>query len=257
MKYFLILFLFLSPKTLLAKTLANYQNITVTQEEAEFKAKTLNIQNYFTLPKESQNKIITEVIKEKLIEEEAKKQNLHKKTEYQALTRNILINNYIMQNSPNIESEINTLYTKMKADLSGKKVYTFSHILFKTEEDAIKARKEILTGKNNLKQKFSQIASSQSLDTATAKNGGYVGKVLETFLPQDLSLALSKLKPNTLSEVVTTNLGYHLCLVETSEEVKVPSLLEAKPAILNQLITQKKEEISSKLINEKKIKFNN
>lgn len=257
MKYFFILFLILFPKFLFAKTLATYQNITVTQEEAEFKAKTLGIQNYFAIPKENQNKILLELIKEKSIEAEAKKQKLEKATEYESLTRNILINNYIIKNSPNIESEVNTLYTKYKAELEGKTIYTFYHILSKTEPEAETIKKEILSSKSNWKQKFTELATTKSIDTATAKNGGYVGKVIETFLPKELTPELSKLKPNTISNPIKTNLGYHIIYIESKEDVKIPTLSESKQALLNQLLLQKKEEIASKLIDTNKIKFNN
>ena len=173
MRFILFAILFFTfQKTTFAKVLAKLGSHTVTTEEAEFKAKAFNLGSFNGLNNETKELVLTKIIQEKLLEEEAKKQKLDKLIEYENTARALLIMKLVTQNEAEIEKEALKLYEASKKELEGKKTYTFSHILLKDEEEAKKLQAEIFAKKNFWKQKFKEVAREKSLDIASARNNG-------------------------------------------------------------------------------------
>ncbi len=256
MKFIIFAILFFTfQKHTFAKVLAKLGSHTASIEEAEFKAKAFNLGSFNSLNNETKELILTKIIQEKLLEEEAKSQKLDKLIEYQNTARSLLIVRLITQNEEEIEKDALKLYEQSKKEFEGKKTYTFSHILLKDEEEAKKLQAEIFAKKNFWKQKFKEVARERSLDIASARNNGNVGKVPETMLPKDLSLALSKMKTNLLYGPVQTSFGFHLIFVDEVEDLKIPSFGEVKQKFISQIISKKTEEKALKLQDSKKIKF--
>lgn len=74
---------------------------------------------------------------------------------------------------------------------------------------ALELRKEILNGAS-----FADVAKRESSDSASAANGGFLGKVTRgQFVPAFDSAAFS-LKPGEISQPVLTQFGYHLIKVD-------------------------------------------
>lgn len=250
-----ILLFFAFNKPVFAKVLAKLGSHTATTEEAEFKAKVFNLGNFNSLNNETKELILTKIIQEKLLEEEAKKAKLDKQVEFENTMRSLLILKYITQNEAEIEKEALKLYEESRKEFEGKKTYTFSHILLKDEEEAKKLQAEIFSKKNFWKQKFREVAREKSLDLASARNNGSVGKVPETMLPKDLSLALSKMKTNLLYGPVQTSFGFHLIFVDEIEDLKIPNFNEVRQKFVSQIVSKKTDEKALKLQDNKKIKF--
>ena len=251
----LVLFSFFIAKSD-AKPLAKMENIIVTLEEAEFKAKSLGAGNFIDLPKETKEAILTKIIQEKLIEAEAKKTKLDKTAEFEYTMRSLIIFKYLTQNEKEIEEEAFNLYQTSKKELEGKKAYTFSHILLKTEEEAKKMQAEIFAKKNYWKQEFKRQAREKSLDEISAKNNGFVGKIPETMLPLELTNSLSKMKKDLIYGPLQTSYGFHLIWLEAVEDIQIPSFNELKQRFISQIVAQKIEEKGIKLQNNRKIAFN-
>ena len=82
-----------------------------------------------------------------------------------------------------------------------------SHILVKTQEEAIKLREEILAGKS-----FEDLAAEHSLCPSGA-NGGDLGFFGRNVMVIEFDHAAFELNVGELSKPVNTNFGWHLILV--------------------------------------------
>lgn len=110
-----------------------------------------------------------------------------------------------------------TAHPKQFADRPGRAVVsvtTIPRVISAADSAAVRAhalalRKEILGGTS-----FADVAKRESSDTASATNGGFLGRVTRgQFVPSFDSAAFS-LKPGQISEPVLTTYGYHLIKVD-------------------------------------------
>lgn len=74
---------------------------------------------------------------------------------------------------------------------------------------ALDLRKQILAG-----AKFEDVAKSQSADSASAVQGGFLGRVTKGQFVKEFDDAAFTLKPGEISEPVLTQFGYHLIKVD-------------------------------------------
>ncbi len=79
-----------------------------------------------------------------------------------------------------------------------------SHILVKTEEEALKLKKEIENGKS-----FAQIAKEVSL-CPSGQNGGDLGYFTKGQMVKPFEDAVFSMKTGEISNPVQTQFGYHL-----------------------------------------------
>lgn len=90
----------------------------------------------------------------------------------------------------------------------------------KKKIDALRAR---VTPAN-----FAQLATANSQDTQSAKNGGSLGIFPKGAMVPDFEKALVALKPGEISPVVTTQYGYHIIRRPTYDQIKSQLLLASK-----------------------------
>lgn len=87
--------------------------------------------------------------------------------------------------------------------------------------------------------KFAQYAKKYSDDTESAKRGGDLGFFAKgQMVPEFAKIAFST-KPNTVSDVVKTQYGYHIILVQDRREPSVTPYEKAKSDIQDYLTTEK------------------
>ncbi|MBE6147984.1 MAG: hypothetical protein E7167_00515 [Firmicutes bacterium] len=113
----------------------------------------------------------------------------------------------------------------------------------KAAEDVAKKKVENLikelknTKKDEIANKFAELAKEHSKDQATKENGGSLGKINKDTLSNDydeLVDAAYELKDGTYStKVITTELGYHI--VYRTKSYDKPSLEDSKENIVNNL----------------------
>jgi parvulin-like peptidyl-prolyl isomerase len=120
-----------------------------------------------------------------------------------------------------------------------------SHILLKTEgkDDAVvKAKAEEVLKQAKAGADFGELAKKNSEDEQSAKNGGdldYFGR--GRMVPEFDQVAFT-LKPGEISDVVTTQFGYHIIkLTEKKDAAPIP-LEQVKPQVLEFLTNQKKQQ---------------
>ncbi len=255
---------------ILLKNDAKKLGITVTQNEVEeFKQKEI-----FSQPgaKEQLEKYLDE-------------QMITQAEFDESLKENILMNKFIEKKAGDqlqvSDSEVTAYYQKNKQQFEVPKRINSSHILVKAIEPQM--RKEIRENKGGLSEadvekmlqeqkaqlkkeaeelykrvtadpgKFKEIAEKESDDTASAKNGGALGDMVEATTDPDFWAALEKTTVGKMYPgIVETQFGYHILMVHGKQEPKQQTLAEAKPLIHQLLEQQKRQQVLMDWANQKK-----
>lgn len=99
------------------------------------------------------------------------------------------------------------------------------HIMFATERDAAKARAR-LAGKRgtDLFSAFQKLARAESKDPGSAPAGGDLGVVQEGVMVKSFEKALFSLPPQTVSEPVKSEFGWHLIYAVDFRETSVKQI---------------------------------
>lgn len=109
------------------------------------------------------------------------------------------------------------------------------HIMVASAEEASRLREEILDGAD-----FAQVAKEHSLGPEAARNGS-LGWRSPGEMPEAFDDAIFALKPGQVSPVVSSPYGYHLFKLIEVRESGVPSLEEARPAIVAALKAKERD----------------
>ena len=88
-------------------------------------------------------------------------------------------------------------------------------------------------------EKFEKIASEKSDDRASAERGGELGYFSREAMVPEFSKAAFSMKPNTISELVKTNYGYHIIKVTDRMEAGITPYAKVKDELKFFLETQK------------------
>jgi len=128
------------------------------------------------------------------------------------------------------------LKEKAKKDISEEEL--------KSKVDAAIAEKEALANKidKELKadsSKFAEYAKKYSEDPGSAKQGGDLGFFAAGQMVPEFSKTAFSIKPNTVSDVVKTQFGYHIIMVQDRRAAGVTPYEKAKDNIKDYLRTEK------------------
>ena len=113
----------------------------------------------------------------------------------------------------------------------------------KKQVEAVVAEKQALAEKlaKELQadnSKFAQYAKKYSEDPGSAKQGGDLGFFAKEQMVPEFSKAAFSAKPNTVSDVVKTQFGYHIIMVNDRREAGVTPYEKAKDSIKDYLRTE-------------------
>ncbi|MBF0281705.1 MAG: SurA N-terminal domain-containing protein [Zetaproteobacteria bacterium] len=128
------------------------------------------------------------------------------------------------------DADILAAFEERKAEFSEPEQRHARHILAKfngdSDADRIQARDRIETAKARLNQgeSFSDIAKALSDDTATAANGGDLGFSPKGAMIPAFDEAIFAMEAGQVSEIVETQFGYHLILLEEIKPAKEATL---------------------------------
>lgn len=195
-----------------------------------------------------------ELVRREIIAQEAQKTGINKKANIQGqmdlAQQSVLINAYLgeyLRSHPASDEALRKEYENIKLQL-GDREYKARHILVEKENDA----KDIIA-KLNKGEKFEDLAK-QSKEPGTKERGGDLGWAAPSSYPRPFSEAMIKLEKGKYTEVpVKTDFGYHVILVEDSRELKLPSMDEAKPQLMQRLQQQIVEKHIQELLSKAKI----
>ncbi len=206
----------------------------ITKEEIQIGFNNLPDDIKQQIPAEKQGEyIINQLIQNEILYQEAIKNTLNLKEEYQKYVKTLtnqfeyqkkqgLIDLFVKETiTPKVkvsEQEIIDAYEKNKDTLF--KAYeerSISHIVVKTEKEALNLHRKLRNGSN-----FKTLAKTKSIDKTTATNNGKIpGKFTKENLSEDFKNAIFNLKRNgSYTKPIKSEAGYHIFKLDNKEMVK-------------------------------------
>lgn len=180
-----------------------------------------------------------EVIRREILAQEASKKGVDKRPEVigqiNLAAQSVLINSYVndyLRANPISDEAVTREYNALTAQL-GNTEYRVRHILVDSEDQA----KEIIT-KLNQGEKFETLAQ-QSKDPGSKEKGGELGWAIPSNFVQPFADAIQKLQVGKMTDTpVKSDFGWHVIKLEETRALKLPSVEESKPQILQRLQQQ-------------------
>ena len=180
-----------------------------------------------------------ELINREILSQEAQKKGIDKKSEVKGqldlVRQTVLINNYMqdfIRSHPISDEALKKEYEAIKAQM-GDKEYKTRHILVEKEDEA----KDIIV-KLKKGEKFEDLAK-QSKDPGSKDRGGDNGWAPPSNYVKPFSDAMVKLEKGKYTETpVKSEYGYHVIMLDDTRELKLPSMDEAKPQLMQRLQQQ-------------------
>ncbi|WP_299964808.1 peptidylprolyl isomerase [uncultured Roseobacter sp.] len=137
------------------------------------------------------------------------------------------------------EEEIQALYDEQFGSIDPEEEYNASHILLKTEEEAI-AVKEALDGGAD----FAVTARDKSTGPS-GPNGGQLGWFGAGMMVPDFEAATIALGVGEISDPVQTQFGWHIIRLNDARETAIPTLEDVRDQLTAELENIKAQEIIS------------
>lgn len=184
---------------------------------------------YEDLKTEEKKLIVSDIINNRLIAEEAKKSDLANSEEFKErlkkakedLLKEMYLQDLIAKNI--YDGDIKSKYEELVKALEGKKEYRIGHILVEKEEEMNKVMEEL---KN---KKFSDVAKEYSIDSSKENGGEMI--VIEGQSVKEFDDVLKKLPLNRISEPFKTQFGWHVIVKREGKNAVVPEFDKAKDTI--------------------------
>jgi len=143
------------------------------------------------------------------------------------------------------ERDIADYYESHREDFVRPETVDVSQILVETEELAQELRKTILARKTS----FEDVAREHS-QGPEASRGGNLGAFARGELPPSFDAEVFALAPGAISQVVSTDFGFHLFRVNSRTEEKPLSLDEVREAVRVELLREKSEQAMKRYVAE-------
>ena len=154
------------------------------------------------------------------------------------------------------DAQIQDYYNGHKDDYRTPERVHARHILLSTankpkdEVPKIQAQAEALLKQIKGGGDFAELAKKNSQDPGSAQKGGDLGWVSRGQMVKNFEDAVFTLKPNEISNVVTTEYGFHIIQVLEKQSAHLQTLDEVKPAITvalkNQNVFERMQELADK-----------
>jgi len=135
------------------------------------------------------------------------------------------------------EEEIKTYFEENKSAFAQEEQVKASHILVETEEKANEVKEKLDKGED-----FAKLAKEYSTDTLTKENGGDLGFFGHGDMVKEFEEAAFSLNVGEISSPVKTEYGYHIIKVEEKKEAQEANYEQSKEKIRNALFEQKAHE---------------
>lgn len=220
------------------------KNITDTEvNEALTQVSGGQITNVNSLSATEKSAFIRQYVADKLLADDARKQNFEKSADYTKALENaknqISVQMYLKKYFDAVKVDnkvIREAYDKNKSQFVQPARVRAKHILVASESDAKSIINEVKNLKGDaLNSKFSEIARSKSIDTGTAQNGGELPWFGENDMVKPFADAAFSLKKGEVSKTpIKTDFGYHIIYKIDSQAKKQLSFDEVKTGLENQ-----------------------
>jgi peptidyl-prolyl cis-trans isomerase D len=144
------------------------------------------------------------------------------------------------------DSDVQAYYNAHQADYKTPEQVQTRHILITVPKDAdaktdaaAKAKAEDLLKQIKAGGNFADLAKKNSEDPGSKDKGGELPMIPTSNLDPAYAKAAMALSPGQTSPVVRSSFGYHIIQTEAKNAASTKSLADVKPAIVEQLSTQK------------------
>lgn len=224
--------------------LATVNGKKVTTEDAERFVKATNPQQSYAMLKESDKKIVTDRLVERILfVEAAKKAEVEKDPEFQKALNiakdELMINQWMKKQYEATvvsDGEAKEFYEKNKVQFQKPAQVHARHILVKDEAEAKKIIEELKPLKGDaLKEKFIALAKSKSTGPSGPK-GGDLGYFSAKQMVPEFDKAVFALDIGKITEVpVKTQFGYHVIYLEDKKEASTVPYEKVKGQIMQNL----------------------
>jgi peptidyl-prolyl cis-trans isomerase D len=154
------------------------------------------------------------------------------------------------------DAQVQDYYNAHKEDYRKPERVHARHILLsiankpKDEVPKIQAQAEALDKQVKAGGDFADLAKKNSQDPGSAQKGGDLGWVSRGQMVKNFEDAVFTLKPNEISNVVSTEYGFHIIQVLEKEPAHLETLDEVKPAIVlalkSQTVFERMQELADK-----------
>ena len=137
------------------------------------------------------------------------------------------------------EQDLKTYYEQNLQRLSGQEQRRASHILVNAakdlpEADKAKARakaEELLAAVRKAPKSFADVARKNSDDSGSAQNGGDLDFFSRGAMVKPFEDAAFALKKGEISDIVTSDFGYHIIVLTEVKQAPVPSFESMRPKL--------------------------
>ena len=233
-----------------ALAVINGKEITVGEFDLRWSQMPESARQSYASP-EGRKKFLEELITRELLLQEAKKRGLDRD---RALVerverfkeRSILDNLMKEEVDARVtvtQDEIKAFYTVHADTFTAPRESRVSHILVKTEADALDLKKRLNEGED-----FAGLARKVSLDLATRYKGGDLGVIKSGQMVPQFEQAVRNLKVGEISPPVATQFGYHLIKLNDRTAGTVQSFDETKDLVKDQILLEKKRKRFDELV---------
>ncbi|MBA4373318.1 MAG: peptidylprolyl isomerase [Thermodesulfovibrio sp.] len=244
------------PKAEKGAVLAKVGAAVITEGDLERELKSLPdyAQQMFSDEK-GKEKFVEELVKKEMLYQEAVKKGLDKSAdfvkkveEFKKLTLvSELLEKEIMARTKVSDQEAKEYYEKHKEEFVTTSQIKASHILVKTEDEAVNVLARLKKG-----EKFEEIAKKDSLDKGSAKSGGDLGFFARGQMVPEFEKAAAELKPGEISKPVKSNYGFHIIKVTDKKTGPVIEYDRIKDLISQKLSGERQKESFDKYVTELK-----
>ncbi|ALB43978.1 peptidylprolyl isomerase [Clostridium beijerinckii] len=206
---------------------------------------------------EKKKQLVEQLISFELMNKFGKEIQLDKTQEYKDAMENIskevitsMAINKVLSDVTITDEEVKKYYEDNKEAFGQPATVSARHILVETEEEANKAREEILSGKisfGDAAMKYSTCPSNQQ--------GGNLGEFSKGMMVPEFEEAAFTSEIGKVTEPVKTQFGYHLVLVDAKNEASIKSFEEVKDSVLDNLIKENQHKKYDQILKELEGKY--
>jgi peptidyl-prolyl cis-trans isomerase D len=142
------------------------------------------------------------------------------------------------------DAQVESFYNSHKDQYRTPERVQARHILIKTtgktqaEVPQLKAKAEDLLKQIKGGADFAKLAEKNSEDPGSAAKGGDLGWIVRGQMVKNFEDSVFSLKPKEISDVITTEYGFHIIQVMAKEPARLRTLDEVKPEIIGNLRNQ-------------------
>jgi len=216
----------------------------ITKQDVNVALRNANV-DFESLPKQSKDKILDQIIERKLLTQEALDSGISKDKDYQdalsKLKEDLALEVWMQKEFKKVsvtDKEKKDYYKNNKDKFVTPTMLEARHILVKTEAEAKDIIKQLGKAKDT-KAEFESLAKSKSVGP-TGPKGGYLGKFSEDKMVPEFSKAAKALAVGKYTTTpVKTQFGYHVIYLDGKEEAQSLSYDKVEKNITNMLLQTK------------------